>query len=321
METFWIRAVSQAGIYAVFLLYLIWAVRRGAGDWVPLVGGAIYALVFEHWNMLRYQHTAGGYHYHALSWLMLLGDVPLYIPLAWGFIIATSRRLTDELPLVWWARPFADALFALLIDFSLDLVAIRLHFWYWHGVSLTDGFFGVPADNFLGWLLVTLTFSALTRLLWQGSNRIGLPVRIGLQWLIIPVAAYICYLGLERIAHGAYVLFDARTQMQQCFVFFGIVVCCLTVVLLGSRPRYTGIAAASDSNQNALHGANHRGRWDDWTLHGPRHIFHVFGIIGLLCLPRPMQTFALFVVTPCVWLMETGIGLLIRRRAWDGKIR
>lgn len=377
MDTPWIRFVSQAGIYGTFALVLLWAVRRGRREWAPLVSACGYAILFEHWNMLRYAHSLGGYHYHAGSWLWVWGDVPLYIPLAWAFILATSRSLTDSLGLRPWARPFADALLALLIDVSMDAVAIRLKFWYWHGLSWNDGFFGVPADNFVGWLLVSFTFSALTRALWSGgetqtaedttrtvgaaagtARRIGKPedadptcgitesvaltpaapenadgttgavangphsgtpagaaaaapheestvgcqavrlqpvgVKIFVQIALIPPVAYLLYLGLESIVHVQYALFHAETLHRQLYVLAGTIAVFGFVVAAGTWRR----SCAND--ERAPHAA---------AVHGPRQVFHLFGLIGLLCVPAALRAPALWALAGSVWAIEWTIAL------------
>ena len=315
MDTPWIQIVSQCGVYATFALYLLWAWRRGAREWAPLLGACLYAVLFEHWNMLRYAHVQGGYHYHTASWLWVWGDVPLYIPLAWAFILATSRALTDHLGLRPWARPFADALLALLIDLSMDAVAIRLKFWYWHGVGLNDAFFGVPADNFVGWLLVSFTFSVLTRWLWSGGMghrgnvggaRSGVWKIVG-QILVIPPAAYVSYLGLEAIVHLQYALFHAETLHRQLYVLAGTILVFAAVVIVGTRRRDSGARelAAGPAAQPSAHAA---------MVHGPRHIFHLFGLIGLLFLPAAVRAPSLWILAGGVWLVEWVIAIYAARR-------
>lgn len=298
MDVFWIRVVSQLGVYITFVAYLLWTGRQGRRAWIPFLGTVLYALVFEHFNMLRYAHSRGGYHYHPLSWLFVLGDVPLYIPLAWAFIVATSRSLSDHLVRTGWRKPFCDALLALLIDVSLDVVAIRLRFWFWHGVGQNDGFFGVPADNFLGWLLVTFTFCALTRWLWSGARLPARPLSRQLltQWILVPLVAYAAYLGIEAVVHLGYVLCHATTLHAQFYVLTGVLVVFLLAALpIGERVESEpegGIVATGD------------GRWHTVALHGPRQIFHLFGILGLTCVPFALRSPALWVVTFVVWTLE-----------------
>ena len=313
MDIFWIRALSQLGIYATFGLYLVVSVRRGARDTVPLLGTVVYAVVFEHFNMLRYAHTRGGYYYHPASWLFLWRDVPLYIPLAWAFIVATSRALTDEIITRAWAKPFCDALLALLIDLSLDVIAIRLHFWTWRGVGWSEGFFGVPADNFLGWLLVTFTFSALTRALWRAptTNKRDIGVRAAIQMLIVPPCADGLYLALEALVHGGYRLFGANTLERQFGVLGGVLLLFVAVVIVGSKP---GEAMSAKNEERGEEYSARFARWRHIPLHGPRHIFHVFALIGFFCLPLAARGRGVLAVTFVVWLVELFVTWRVSKR-------
>lgn len=321
MDTFWIRALSQIGIYATFALYLGAGLRRGPREWVPLVGTVLYAVVFEHFNMLRYAHVRGGYYYHPASWLFIWNDVPLYIPLAWAFIVSTSRALTDEIVVQKWAKPFCDALLALLIDLSLDVIAIRLHFWTWRGIGWNDAFFGVPADNFLGWLLVTFTFSLLTRALWDRdvwqrifgkrheSARQEIRLLSLVQILIIPPLAYLLYLALEAAVHGGYALFHAVTLRGQFGVLAGVLVLFAIAAFIGSRPN--GAASNPEAVPSGIEQIGQAeeimaasSRWKHVRLHGPRHIFHIFALIGFFCLPLAARSRSVILLAFAVWLVE-----------------
>lgn len=324
MDIFWIRALSQLGIYVTFALYLGASVRRGPREYVPLLGTVVYAVVFEHFNMLRYAHTRGGYYYHPQSWLFLWNDVPLYISLAWAFIVATSCTLTNEIVTPSWAKPFCDALLALLIDLSLDVIAIRLHFWTWRGVAWNQAFLGVPADNFLGWLLVTFTFCALTRRLWRRplSGRRDALSRSAIQLALLPGAAYGLYLALEAVVHGGYALFRADTLERQFGVLFGVLALFLIAVLAGSR-RGTGGGRATHalsgeqpelSTSNAVQDTGRVLRPHPLALHGPRHIFHIFALIGFFCLPLAARTTPVLAFAFMAWLIEMSIAWRVSRK-------
>src|SRR4051794_34896408 len=73
--------------------------------------------------------------YHSYSYgrflLMVGGAVPLCIGVSWGIIIYSAMATSDQRVASWWLRPWVDALLALLIDLSMDAVAIRLGFWTW----------------------------------------------------------------------------------------------------------------------------------------------------------------------------------------------
>jgi uncharacterized membrane protein len=82
-----------------------------------------------------------------------------------------------------------DALLALLIDLSIDAIAIRRGYWQWT-IPLNAGWFGVPADNLSAWMFVVFFFSLLCRLLRRLSAQHT--AMLCLAILVPPLA----YLGL-----------------------------------------------------------------------------------------------------------------------------
>ena len=318
MENVWIASISQIGIYLSFLLILASTFAQKRVRSLTLISGVIFAIAFEHMNVVRYMNVKGGYQYHPNSWGWIAGDVPLYIPLAWGCILVTSRRLTDRLNLKPWARPISDALLTLLIDFSLDIVAIRLHFWSWRDIKLTEGFFGVPADNFFGWLLVSFTFSCLSRLYeaHQNGKRSGEMVeRLGRAevWqdliaylLALPALALLLYLALEKLTGLAYWMAHARSLNQQLGVLFLSVFALLIATIFGAMNRKGGRSferPPENSNVTLLM---------DLT----RQSYHLFGLAGLIYLATTGETRdpVLWRVAAGVWSAEALVLLIVRRR-------
>lgn len=299
MDILWIKTLSQSGIYVVFLLGLVWQIRLGAKAWVPYVAGVVYAILFEHFNMVRFQGV-GSYDYHPDSWFLIAGDVPLYIPLAWAFIFATSQDLTNRLRLTPFARPFSDAILTLLVDLSLDLVAIRLFFWRWDGVGYYDAFFGVPASNFVGWLLVTFTFCGLSRWLW--SERVPAKVNVWqrslVQIVVIPVLAYIGYLILEQVVHFLNQSTGATSLRNQLYVLASILFVFVVVIFMG-RQKLVLSTLDSKSNQKI-----------PLEMHYLRHCFHLFGAIGLYWIPEVSNSQWLLPVCAIVWVLEIIIAML-----------
>ena len=81
----------------------------------------------------------------------------------------TARLFTDRFQLPLWSAAALDALLAISVDLSMDAVAYRLHMWHWNwnGTGrnpLTADWFGVPFDNFFGWLMVVFFYSSVSRL-------------------------------------------------------------------------------------------------------------------------------------------------------------
>ena len=319
MENFWIGGISQLGVYAIFSILLAASFRRGGGRWLTLISGVIFALLFEHVNVVRYANLKGGYHYHPNSWLWLAGDVPLYIPLAWGCLLLSSLTLTDRLHLKPWARPFCDALLALLIDFSLDIVAIRFHFWTWQGVRFDEGFFGVPADNFFGWLLVSFAFSVLIRGL-ESQELFQFPVSeppkistrkgaltIFAYCVAIPLLAQTLYLALEKVVIVSYRLVHAVTLGDQLKVLWGTVILFLAAIVYGSRTDVLPVRTPASAPEPKTF----------FTLiHGSRQAFHLFGAGGLFYLAATGATRdpSLWLATGIVWGVECLVFVAISLR-------
>lgn len=141
----------------LFMLSAWHAWRRGRTPFVELISAAIYGILLEWGDILIFKT----YSYSPDFWLAI-GPVPIIIGLCWGLIIYGAMSYSDQLGLPTWAAPFADALWAIILDLAFDAIAIRLQFWTWT-IPLSAGYFGVPADNFFAWLFVALSFSAYVR--------------------------------------------------------------------------------------------------------------------------------------------------------------
>ena len=107
----------------------------------------------------------GPYHYADLSGPRLF-DVPLAVPVAWFMVVYPSYALANTLAdgrVVSKPNPGLGrllgltALSALVMtawDLVLDPQMVEAGQWVWH----VDGaFFGIPVQNFVGWLATTLT--------------------------------------------------------------------------------------------------------------------------------------------------------------------
>jgi uncharacterized membrane protein len=170
----------------LFALSARFAYRTGGRQrLLELLSAVPFGLLLEQGDIRIF----GSYAYNQ-GFFIKLGSVPLAIALGWAMIITSSMFMSDRLGIPARLAPFADAVFAILLDLSLDAIAIRQGLWHWN-ISLNAGFFGVPAGNYYGWLFVAFGFSAWTR--WvraRGRAQSGWP------WLqlFIPVPAYLTLL-------------------------------------------------------------------------------------------------------------------------------
>ncbi len=203
----------QISILVLFLIAMYRSSRVSRARVLELLTAVIFGLLLEEGDILIFKT----YRYDA-HWF-LLDQVPVAIALCWALIVFSAMNLTDALGIDERVAPLADALWAILLDISLDAVAIRLGMWRWT-IGLNAGWFGVPWSNFYSWLGVVASFSLFTRwarrrgarqMLWQSFSPLvsyaGLLLtilpysvlanqyfrRAGLEWLlfIIPLVAIV----------------------------------------------------------------------------------------------------------------------------------
>ena len=170
----------------LFALSARFAYRSGGRQrLIELLSAVPFGLLLEQGDIKIF----GSYAY-SQGFFIKLGSVPVAIALAWAMIITSSMFMSDRLRIPQRLAPFTDAVFAILLDLSLDAIAIRQGLWHWN-IPLNAGFFGVPAGNYYGWLFVAFGFSAWTR--WVRARG---GARSNGSWLqlLVPVPAYLTLL-------------------------------------------------------------------------------------------------------------------------------
>lgn len=107
----------------------------------------------------------GPYHYTDHLGPRFLGLVPYLIPLAWFMMVYPSRVIAER----WvgnrwkegWRRSLAVAGLASVVmtswDLLMDPMMVHMGAWEWESPGV---YFGIPAHNYLGWLLTTFTVYA-----------------------------------------------------------------------------------------------------------------------------------------------------------------
>lgn len=172
----------QISILLLFLIALYRASRASRPRGFELLTAFVFGLLLEEGDILTFRT----YHYDP-HWF-LLDQVPPAIALCWALIIASAMNFSDALGIDERIAPLTDALWAILLDLSLDAVAIRLGFWTWASTPLTGGWFGVPWGNFYSWLGVAASFSFFTR--WVRRRVVTHGPRQSLWQGSVPIAAY-----------------------------------------------------------------------------------------------------------------------------------
>ncbi len=142
-------------------------------------------------------------HYSYLSGLgyKIAGLVPFTIPLSWfyvgcvAYLLARAGLEVDKKPSLW-RHVAAIALGSLLLtswDFVLDpaMSQTSLPFWYW---QQPGPFFGMPYQNFAGWMGTGSVFMTVAALLWRNK-----PITLERSQLNVPLVVYLSNFGFATV--------------------------------------------------------------------------------------------------------------------------
>nr|WP_239121405.1 carotenoid biosynthesis protein [Spirulina major] len=142
-------------------------------------------------------------HYRYLSGLgyKIAGLVPFTIPLSWfylGFVAyLLARSGLEQLNISKGLRLGGAIAFGSILltswDFVLDpaMSQANLPFWIW---EQPGGFFGMPYQNFFGWLGTGIVFMTVATLLWEKN-----PLSLSRSQLIFPLIVYLGNLGFALV--------------------------------------------------------------------------------------------------------------------------
>ena len=225
------------GLFAVCFIHgcLVHGLRNsklpGVAVGLELLVFVLYGLTFESIAV-----AAGFYSYAPFAFR--IWHAPLVIGVGWAVIGYAVMGFSDSLNLSQWAKPFLDALLALLIDLGMDVVAIRdvdnfgdtvLGMWNW-GIPLNEMWFGVPYANFMAWWLVVFIMSACLR-----SGRYVYSW-FGKKWLawVYPVAAFFAALGVFLFL---LLTFTEAFTLTTLLLLIGLSLAVTTVSLNGRQRR------------------------------------------------------------------------------------
>lgn len=144
------------------LMAIFYHERKNRNTLEILALSSLYGMILEALNIYMSKEV---YTYNSAFFFEIAG-VPLAIGAGWAVVYYLAKSATDRFSLAWWQSPIVMALIALSYDLSLDAIAIRLGFWTWK-IPLNEEWFGVPYDNFYGWLAVVWTFGLFVNLSYQ----------------------------------------------------------------------------------------------------------------------------------------------------------
>jgi len=196
-------------ITVLVLVYVLKKSKKPAAIMLEMFAFVLlYAGVYENFAVVQGWYVYG----HAL---LMVGDVPLSVPLIEVDVLITVLWLLEKMDIPAWCKPFIAGFFGTLQDFSLDPYTIRQVFtvngltsgrWSWLLPGGAVNIYGVPVYNFTGWTLIMFyatIFLLLGRWLYRHSGYkpvVGyvypfLMILLALLVMISPVSQFLLWLG------------------------------------------------------------------------------------------------------------------------------
>ncbi|HTX93242.1 MAG TPA: carotenoid biosynthesis protein [Anaerolineales bacterium] len=168
----------------------------------------LYASIYENFAVVQ------GWYVYGRS-LLMIGDVPLSVPLLEMDVLVTALWLLEKMEIPTWCKPFIVGFFGMLQDFSLDPYTVRQVFtvdgltsgrWTWLLQPGMANIYKVPVYNFPGWMLI-LMYAAVYLLLGRAwFKRSGykpvvgyvypfLAILLALITLVTPLSQFLLWLA------------------------------------------------------------------------------------------------------------------------------
>lgn len=163
--------------YAMFALAVLHALKKARDKverLVLLLSGGLYGWLLEEMGVIFFN----AYSYPKPS-LIKLHVVPAAVVLGWAFIIYACIFMAEEMGFRRYKIPLMTSIFALNLDFGIDAIATKAGFWRWEDPA-SGIWYGVPASNFLSWLLAPLIFTFIYSLHYE-RGRIKIVKLTGLE--------------------------------------------------------------------------------------------------------------------------------------------
>ena len=187
----WLLADLLTLVVSLFLLAFV--IKRSKYPIVILLEAFafvfLYASVFENFAVVQ------GWYVYGRS-LLMIGDVPLSVPLIEMTVLVTGLWLLEKMQIPEWYKPFIVGLFGMLQDFSLDPIAVRQVFttqqvtsgrWTWLIEPWMANIYDIPVYNFPGWMLIMLYSSAFILLGRWWFKRSGYKPAVGYTYPFIAI--------------------------------------------------------------------------------------------------------------------------------------
>jgi hypothetical protein len=147
--------IVEVAVLVLYFISLFVAYKIKKLDF--LIYASVFAFLFENFAVLFSTESTG--YFYSENFLMYLGEVPLFVILAWGILLLGAHLVSLKLKMSKVSRVFFVSFFVTLVDFVIEGVAVDLGYWAWReAVGGGNVFSYIFAPNFIGWLGVSLGF-------------------------------------------------------------------------------------------------------------------------------------------------------------------
>jgi putative membrane protein len=144
--------------------FVNWSGKKGV---LILIFLGLFALTIETFALLT-GFPYGHFFYNTKASLMFLQLVPITTPFAWIIILlGCSALVTPAFTTSPWRRRISTCILIVWVDLLLDPVAVNLGLWQWKEPGI---YYGVPAINYVGWILSSLLGVLLSELCIKKFN-------------------------------------------------------------------------------------------------------------------------------------------------------
>ena len=130
-----------------FLVLLFSRSSYGIRFW-GFIGLAFFTGMLAEWIGVHTGLLFGDYKYGSVLGPKVFA-VPIIIGINWAMLSIVSAAMLNKLKLNFYLEVFFAALLMVFLDFLMEPVAIKLHFWNWKNDL-------IPLYNYVCWLIVSL---------------------------------------------------------------------------------------------------------------------------------------------------------------------
>jgi putative membrane protein len=158
-------AKSSPLISSAFIVFIALPSFYYLGSWLGLNRAGVILLIFSILSIIVEGVAVvtgfpyGGFSYPETLGYKVLGLVPWSVPLAYVPFLLGSATLASQLFDSSWLRfGFGSSIILLAVDLVVDPAAVSAGLWAYTNAG---AYFGVPLNNFMGWLLTGFVYSVL----------------------------------------------------------------------------------------------------------------------------------------------------------------